>query len=127
MRLPHPILLVCFGVMFGCSVDATMKHVMLGGTNVLTATTWRYILGSVIMLALFAAARRPLPALPAIRFHALRSLAQVISAFAFFYSLTQIALAEAVVMGFTASLMIAPIARVITPSSSIRSRTAIAF
>src|SRR3990167_11422260 len=113
MRLPHPILLVCFGVMFGCSVDATMKHVMLGGTNVLTATTWRYLLGSVIMLALFAAARRPLPALPAIRFHALRSLAQVISAFAFFYSLTKIALAEAVVMGFTAALMIAPIARVI--------------
>jgi S-adenosylmethionine uptake transporter len=53
------------------------------------------------------------PGLPAIRFHALRSLAQVISAFAFFYSLTQIALAEAVVMGFTAALMIAPIARVI--------------
>jgi S-adenosylmethionine uptake transporter len=113
MRLPHPILLVCFGVMFGCSVDATMKHVMLGGTDVLTATTWRYILGSVIMLALFTGTRRPLPALPAIRFHAMRSLAQVISAFAFFYSLTQIALAEAVVMGFTASLMIAPIARVI--------------
>lgn len=113
MRLPHPILLVCFGVAFGCSVDAVMKHIMLGGTGVLTATSWRYILGSVIMLALFAATRRPVPALPAIRFHALRSLAQVISAFSFFYSLTQIALAEAVVMGFTAALMIAPIARVV--------------
>ncbi|MBA3069294.1 MAG: DMT family transporter [Hyphomonas sp.] len=113
MRLPHPILLVCFGVAFGCSVDAVMKHIMLGGTGVLTATSWRYILGSVIMLALFASTRRPIPALPAIRFHALRSLAQVISAFSFFYSLTQIALAEAVVMGFTAALMIAPIARVV--------------
>lgn len=113
MRLPHPILLVCFGVIFGCSVDAVMKHVMLGGTSVLTATTWRYMLGSVIMLAMFAASRRQLPGLPAIRFHALRSVAQVISAFTFFYALTQIALAEAVVMGFTAALMIAPIARVI--------------
>ncbi len=113
MRVPHPILLVCFGVIFGCGVDAVMKHVMLGGTSVLTATAWRYILGSVIMTVLFAASRRPVPALPAIRFHAVRSLAQVISAFAFFYSLTQIALAEAVVMGFTAALMIAPIARVI--------------
>lgn len=113
MRLPHPILLVCFGVIFGCGVDAVMKHVMLGGTSVLTATAWRYIFGSVIMIALFAASRRAIPGLPAIRFHALRSVAQVISAFAFFYSLTQIALAEAVVMGFTAALMIAPIARVI--------------
>lgn len=113
MRTPHPILLVCFGVLCGCGIDAVMKHVMLGGTSVLTATAWRYILGSVIMVALFAASRRPFPALPAIRFHALRSLAQVISAFGFFYALTQIALAEAVVMGFTAALMIAPIARVI--------------
>lgn len=112
-RAPHPIILVCVGVIFGCGIDAMMKYVMQGGTSVITATTWRYTLGSVIMVALFAAARRPFPALPAIRFHALRSLAQVISAFCFFYSLTQIALAEAVVMGFTAALMIAPIARVI--------------
>ncbi len=113
MRLTHPILLVCFGVIFGSGVDAVMKHVMSGGTSVLTATAWRYILGSLIMIVLFAASGRAMPGLPAIRFHALRSLAQVISAFAFFYSLTQIALAEAVVMGFTAALMIAPIARVI--------------
>lgn len=113
MRVPHPILLVCIGVIFGCGIDAFMKSVMQGSTSVLTATTWRYLLGSVIMLAIFMQARRPMPGLPAIRFHALRSLAQVISAFCFFYSLTQIALAEAVVMGFTAALMIAPIARVI--------------
>jgi S-adenosylmethionine uptake transporter len=113
MRLPHPILLVCIGVVFGCGVDAMMKHVMQNGTGVLTATSWRYLLGSAIMVILFAGSGRPFPALPAIRFHALRSLAQVISAFCFFYSLTQIALAEAVVLGFTAALMIAPIARVI--------------
>ena len=113
MRLPHPILLVCFGVAFGCSIDATMKYIMLGGTSVLTATTWRFVIGSLIMSVLFLATRRRMPGLPAIRFHAMRSLAQVISAFTFFYSLSQIALAEAVVMGFTAALMIAPIARVI--------------
>lgn len=113
MRTPHPILLVCFGVIFGCGVDAVMKGVMLGGTSVLTATTWRYILGAVIMVALFISAGRRMPTLEAIRFHALRSLAQVISAFFFFYSLTQIALAEAVVLGFTAALMIAPTARLI--------------
>lgn len=113
MRAPHPILLVCFGVVFGCGIDAMMKYVMQGATSVLTATTWRYVLGSIIMLALFMQARRPFPTLSAIRFHALRSLAQVVSAFCFFYSLTQIALAEAVVLGFTAALMIAPIARII--------------
>lgn len=113
MRLPHPIFLVCLGVMFGCGVDAVMKHIMLGGNSVITATSWRYIAGAGIMIAAFIATRRPMPGLPAIRFHAARSLAQVISAFGFFYALTQIALAEAVVMGFTAALMIAPIARVV--------------
>ena len=113
MRTPHPILLVCFGVIFGCGVDAVMKAVMMGGTGVVTATTWRYILGAVIMVTLFVSAGRRMPAPEAIRFHALRSLAQVISAFFFFYSLTQIALAEAVVLGFTAALMIAPTARLI--------------
>lgn len=113
MRTPHPILLVCLGVIFGCGVDAVMKAIMLGGTNVITATTWRYILGAVIMTALFVAAGRRMPNREAIQFHALRSLAQVISAFFFFYSLTQIALAEAVVLGFTAALMIAPMARLV--------------
>ncbi len=113
MRRLHPILLVCLAVICGCGVDAVMKHVMSGDTSVLTATSWRYILGAAIMLMLFIATGRRLPSPPAIRFHALRSLAQVISAFAFFYSLTQIALAEAVVLGFTAALMIAPIARLI--------------
>ncbi|MFN7055370.1 DMT family transporter [Hyphomonas sp.] len=113
MRTPHPILLVCFGVIFGCGVDAVMKAIMLGPTSVITATTWRYILGAVIMIALFMAAGRRVPTLEAIRFHTLRSLAQVISAFFFFYSLTQIALAEAVVLGFTAALMIAPMARLV--------------
>jgi S-adenosylmethionine uptake transporter len=90
-----------------------MKGVTLGGTGVLTATAWRYILASVIMVALFMAARRPVPGWKAIRFHTLRSIAQVISSLTFFYALTQITLAEAVVMGFTAALMIAPIARVL--------------
>lgn len=113
MRAPHPILLVCIGVIFGCGIDAVMKYIMLNGTSVITATTWRYLLGSSVMVVLFAAARRPIPALPAIRFHALRSVAQVVSAFLFFFALTQIALAEVVVLGFTAALMIAPIARLI--------------
>lgn len=113
MHRPHPILLVCLGVVFGSGIDALMKYVMQDTTSVLTATAWRYLIGAGIMIILFSLARRPLPSLPAIRFHAARSLAQVISAFCFFFSLTQIALAEAVVLGFTAALMIAPIARLI--------------
>ncbi|MFN4023367.1 MAG: DMT family transporter [Hyphomonas sp.] len=113
MRVPHPILLVCIGVVFGCGIDAIMKFIMLNGTSVLTATTWRYLLGAAIMIVLFIYTGRRMPALPAIRFHALRSVAQVLSAFLFFFALTQMALAEVVVLGFTAALMIAPIARVI--------------
>jgi S-adenosylmethionine uptake transporter len=61
MRLPHPIILVCLAVLCGCTLDATMKGVTLGGTGVITATAWRYILASVIMVSLFVAARRPMP------------------------------------------------------------------
>lgn len=113
MRLPHPIILVCLAVVCGCTLDATMKGVTLGGTGVITATAWRYILASVIMVGLFLAMRRPMPGWKAIRFHTLRSIAQVTTSLTFFYALTQITLAEAVVMGFTAALMIAPIARVL--------------
>ena len=113
MRLPHPIILVCLAVICGCTVDTIMKTVTLGGTAVLTATAWRFILAGLIMLALFVVTRRPMPGWKAIRFHMLRGLAQVSSAVAFFYALTQISLVEAVIMGFTAALMIAPIARVL--------------
>lgn len=113
MRTPHPIILVCLAVFCGCSLDALMKTITVGGTNVVTATAWRYIAASVVMIAIFALSRRKIPGRKAIRFHALRSLAQVSSSLGFFYALTQIALAEAVVMGFTAALMIAPIARVL--------------
>ncbi|MEZ5967487.1 MAG: DMT family transporter [Hyphomonas sp.] len=113
MRLPHPIILVCLAVICGCTVDTIMKTVTLGGTAVLTATAWRFILAGLIMLVLFVVTRRPVPGWKAIRFHMLRGLAQVSSAVAFFYALTQISLVEAVIMGFTAALMIAPIARVL--------------
>ena len=113
MRLPHPILLVCLAVICGCTVDTIMKSVTLGGTGVLTATAWRFIIAAGLMMSLFLLARRPMPGWKAIRFHMLRALAQVSSAVAFFYALTQISLVEAVVMGFTAALMIAPIARIL--------------
>lgn len=113
MRLSHPILLVCLAVICGCTVDTIMKTVTLGGTAVLTATAWRFIIAGTIMASLFLVTRRPLPGWKAIRFHLLRALAQVSSAVAFFYALTQISLVEAVVMGFTAALMIAPIARIL--------------
>jgi drug/metabolite transporter (DMT)-like permease len=113
MRLPHPIFLVCLAVLFGCTLDATMKATTLGGTGVITATAWRYILAALIMLVIFVAMRKPIPGWKAIRFHLLRAIAQTSSSVTFFYALTQITLAEAVVMGFTAALMIAPIARVV--------------
>ena len=113
MRLPHPIILVCLAVMCGCSLDAMMKTITLAGTSVLTATAWRFIAASLIMLTVFIALKKPMPGWKAIRFHMMRSVAQVSSAITFFYALTQISLAEAVVMGFTAALMIAPIARVL--------------
>jgi S-adenosylmethionine uptake transporter len=61
MRLPHPIFMVCLAVLFGCTLDATMKATTLGGTGVITATAWRYILAALIMLVIFVAMRKPMP------------------------------------------------------------------
>jgi len=112
MRLPSPLLIAAFGVLCGSLIDVSVKH-LAGSIPVMELTVWRFVFGAGVALILFAALRRPMPHWEAWRFHAFRSTIHLCSALTFFFGLTQLGLAEATVIGFTAALMIAPIARLL--------------
>lgn len=104
-----PIMLVLVGIVLGTGVDAAIKAAA-ANVSVFTVIAWRYFLGAALTVGLCVAARRPMPSARAIRFHTMRGVIQLIAAGFFFWALTQLALAEATVIGFTAALMVAPIA-----------------
>ena len=109
MRAPSPLLIAALGVLSGCLIDVCVKY-LSGDINVVVITVWRFAFGGLYSFAIFMALRRPWPSWEAWRFHTLRGVIHLTAALTFFFALTQLGLAEATVMGFTAALMIAPIA-----------------
>lgn len=110
----HPILIASLGVLSGAFLDGLVKGVTeLHGVDVLTVTSWRFSTAAIFALSVFAIMRKPIPSWPAIRFHIMRAVIQLTAAITFFWSLSQLALAEATVLGFTAALMLAPLAHII--------------
>lgn len=107
-----PYVIIVIAIALGVGIDAFVKALAVD-LPVLTITTWRYIVGSMFALALFIARGRAFPSGESIRFHALRGFVQVGTAVSFFWALTQIALAEATVMGFMAALMVPGMGRLI--------------
>ncbi|MEO1015512.1 MAG: DMT family transporter [Pseudomonadota bacterium] len=110
--IPSPILIALFGVLMGSMLDAGVKW-LAASASVLTIMSWRFMFGAVYTGAAYYFAKRPTPTWEAIRFHTMRALIQVSAALLFFWGITQLALAEATTLGFTASLMIAPFAQII--------------
>lgn len=109
--LSAPLLIAVIAIAMGSGIDALVKGVAPGaGLHHLLA--WRFLFGGVLAFAVFRAKRRPVPSGEAIRFHTMRGLLQLFCAFTFFYALTQLRLAEATALGFTAALLVAPVARV---------------
>ena len=104
--------LVALAVLGGATADGLVKWVG-SGTGLLTLLTWRFIFGAAPAGCLIALTGRKLPGWRAMRFHVLRSMVQLSAAFTFFYAILQLGLAEATVFGFTATLMVAPMARVL--------------
>ena len=110
----NPILIASIGVLSGAVLDGLVKAITeLRGIDVLTVASWRYATGAIFAVTIFAIARKPIPQWPAIRFHLMRAAIQMTAAVTFFWSLSQLALAEATVLGFTAALMLAPLAQII--------------
>ena len=103
-NLKSPLLVYVIGVALGCGLDAIIKHVAVE-LAVITLLAWRFFFGGGMVLGVYIAAKKPAPKWPAIRFHTLRSMIHVGSAFLFFWALTQLSLAEVTVIGFTACLL----------------------
>ncbi|MEL7481320.1 MAG: DMT family transporter [Pseudomonadota bacterium] len=113
MRLfVSPIFLAIVCIFLGSVIDAVVKGVA-ASVAVHTILAGRFFTGGAISLALYVAIIRQKPSLRAIRFHAMRAAVQLGAAGLFFWSLTQLALAEATVIGFTSALMIAPLGQLI--------------
>lgn len=109
--LSAPLLIAVIAIAMGSGIDALVKGVApSAGLHHLLA--WRFLFGGVLAFAVFRAKNRPAPSAEAIRFHTMRGLLQLFCAFTFFYALTQLRLAEATALGFTAALLVAPVARV---------------
>lgn len=110
MRLNlSPMMIVAIAVFVGASIDAAVKHVA-NDISVVTLMAWRFLFAGMIILAFYVCLSKPMPRAEAIRFHALRGAFQTFAAIAFFWAITQLALAEATLIGFMSALMISPIA-----------------
>ncbi|MEM7660831.1 MAG: DMT family transporter [Pseudomonadota bacterium] len=109
---PSPILIAALCIFLGSIIDAVVKGVAAEAA-LSSLLAWRFATGGVISFGLCVATKQPRPTFRAVRFHTLRSAIQLTSAFLFFWALTQLALAEATVIGFTSALMVAPLAALI--------------
>lgn len=114
MRLvtPPPLMVYAFGIALGCIIDAIVKGVTTE-LAVLTLLAWRFFFGGSFTLGAFLIARKPMPEWPALRFHFMRILVHLVSVFLFFWALSQRSLADVTVIGFTAALMVAPMAQTV--------------
>ena len=108
----RPFFLCALGVFFGSVLDATVKAIA-ADTPVLTLTAWRFLFGAVIVLGIYLARGGGMPTTAAIRFHTMRGAVYSITVLSFFSALAILPLAMATVIGFTAALMVAPVARLI--------------
>jgi len=107
-----PVLVVTLCVLVGSMMDALIKGVT-ENVSVIVLLAWRFMFGGIYMLVAFRLARRPIPSWAALRFHIMRTSIHISAAFLFFWGITQLALAEATVLGFTAVLMVPPLGALI--------------
>ncbi len=104
-----PMFMCALAILGGACVDALVKAIG-PQTGLLSLLAWRFLFGAVLSGAIFASQRRRFPGPDALRFHALRSVVHISAAWTFFYAILQLGLAEATTFGFTAALMVAPMA-----------------
>ncbi len=112
MTQTQAILIYTIGVALGCVIDAVVKDVTLE-LSLITLLAWRFMFGGSFALTVYMSAGKPRPNWPAVRFHTLRSAIQLLSGYLFFWALSQRSLADITVIGFTAALMVAPLARIV--------------
>ncbi len=107
-----PVITATCAVLCGTLMDALVKYVGQS-VDLLTLVFWRFAIATVFVAVPFFATGRRLPGWKATRFHAMRGLIHVFAAYLFFFALSKLELAEVTVLGFTAALLIIPVARVL--------------
>lgn len=107
-----PFVTITIAVLLGTLLDAIIKQASLE-LSVVAVAMWRFAFGAVFAIAIFSMREKPPPTLEAWRFHAFRGIVQAFGALSFFWSLTQIALAEATAIGFTMALFVPFMARMV--------------
>ena len=107
-----PALLLAAGGVAGlCALDAVVKHLQLH-YPVLLVVFMRYVAGTAIAAVVWQVNGRPPLTRAMWRGHGARGVTVAATAFLFYWSLTELTLAEAVTLSFTAPLLIPPMARV---------------
>ncbi len=110
--LSAPLLVALIAIGIGTGIDALIKGIA-PSAGLLHLLAWRFLFGGLIALIVFRHKKLAMPGREAIGFHTMRGLIQLATAFLFFYALMHLRLAEATIIGFTAALMVPPIARVL--------------
>jgi len=100
-----PVALAALGVLLLSAMDAVIKHLAVSH-SVVAITFGRFLFGTGAAALIWNGAGRPPITAEMLRAHALRGALIVVVASAFFFSLSVLALAEAVTLAFVAPLLI---------------------
>ena len=104
-----PYMLYVIGIAFFCAMDATMK-MLVSTMPAVSATLWRYIMAALFTLPFWFRAGMPVPTREMLPMHLLRACFVSVSAVLFFWGIGRLPLAQMVTIGFSAPLMIPPLA-----------------
>lgn len=107
----RPYFLYAAGIAFFCGMDVMMKA-LVGTMPAVSATWWRYLLATLFTLPFWLRAGMPRPTLEMLPLHALRAAFVSVSAVLFFWGIGRLPLAQVVTIGFSAPLMIPPLAAI---------------
>ena len=108
----RPYILYIVGIAFFCAMDTMMKK-LVGTMPAVSATWWRYLLATLFTLPFWVRAGLPRPTREMLPLHMLRAAFVSVSAVSFFWGIGRLPLAQAVTIGFSAPLMIPPLAALI--------------
>ncbi len=110
MTSTRAMLVALAAIFCGCLMDTLIKFTAQRSDALLWVIAWRYLIGTCITLSIFILLRKRIPGPATLRFQSLRGVVAGLTGLFFFYGLTQLALTEGIVLGFSAALMIGPIA-----------------
>ena len=100
------------GIAALCALDATVKELTRSYT-VAYAVLGRYVFGTAFALAVWWCQGRPVLTRAMLPAHLTRGILIAVTAFLFFYSLTQLGMAEAITLSFISPLLIPPLAHLL--------------